>query len=63
MKQEMIYLNDIKRVIQEKYECSVDMESFTNAIDVLQGHFVSNEKEYKKYSHIDILNNDNAHIL
>lgn len=63
MKQEMIYLNDIKRVIQEKYERSVDMESFINAIDVLQGHFVSNEKEYKKYSHIDILNNDNAHIL
>lgn len=63
MKQEMSYLNDIKRVIQEKYECSVDMESFTNAIDVLQGHFVSNEKEYKKYSHIDILNNDDAHIL
>ncbi|MDO4468274.1 MAG: DEAD/DEAH box helicase [Bacillota bacterium] len=63
MKQERIYLNDIKHVMQKKYEHSVDMESFTNAIGVLQGHFVSNEKEYKKYSHIDILNNDNAHIL
>lgn len=63
MKQERIYLNDIKHVMQKKYEHSVDMESFTNAIGVLQGHFVSNEKEYKKYFHIDILNNDNAHIL
>ena len=33
---------------QEKYGYAIDMDSFTNAVDVLQGHFVSKEDEYKK---------------
>ena len=34
---------------------TVDMDSFTNAIDVLQGHFVSKDEEYQKYCHIILL--------
>ncbi len=63
MKQEVISVDDIVREHQEKYGYAVDMESFENAVNVLQGHFVSKEEEYQKYCHIDIINNDNARVL
>ena len=63
MKHEVVRVDEIKDELQAKYGYAVDMESFANAIDVLQGHFVSKEEEYKKYCHIDIVSNDNAGIL
>lgn len=63
MKHEVICIDEIKDELQAKYSYTVDMDSFTNAIDVLQGHFVSKEEEYQKYCHIDIVNNDNAGML
>lgn len=63
MKQEVIRVDDIMDEFQEKYGYTVDMMSFTNAVDVLQGHFVSKEDEYKKYCHIDIVNSDNKQML
>ncbi len=39
------------------------MTSFTNAVDVLQGHFVSKEEEYQKYCRIDIVNNEDSQML
>lgn len=63
LKQEIIYVDEIKKELQDKYSNEVDMASFANAIDVLQGHFVSKEEEYKKYSQIDIVNNEEERIL
>lgn len=63
LKQEAIDVENIKREFQVKYCYEVDMSSFENAIDVLQGRFVSKEEEYKKYCHIDIVNNDNSQML
>lgn len=63
MKHEVIRVDEIKDELQVKYGYTVDMDSFTNAIDVLQGHFVSKEEEYQKYCHIDIVNKDSAGIL
>lgn len=63
MKHEVISVDEIKDKLQAKYGYVVDMESFTNAIDVLQGHFVSKDEEYQKYCHIDIVSNDNAGML
>ena len=63
MKQEVIHIDNMKNEFQEKYGYAVDMVSFTNAVDVLQGHFVSKEDEYKKYCHIDIVNRDNNQML
>lgn len=63
MKHEFIRVEEITDELQAKYGYTVDMDSFTNAIDVLQGHFVSKDEEYQKYCHIDIVNNDNANML
>ena len=63
MKHEVIRVDEMKEELQAKYGYVVDMDSFTNAIDVLQGHFVSKEEEYQKYCHIDIVNNDSAGML
>jgi superfamily II DNA or RNA helicase/HKD family nuclease len=59
MKQEIILVEEMKNDFQDKYGYAVDMASFTNAVDVLQGKFVSKEDEYKKYCHMDIINSDN----
>ncbi|MBQ9141619.1 MAG: DEAD/DEAH box helicase [Lachnospiraceae bacterium] len=63
MKQEVIRINDIKRELCQQYGYVVDMASFTNAVEVLQGKFVSKEEEYQKYCHIDIVNNDDRQML
>lgn len=63
MKQEFIHIENITDELKEKYGYAVDMTSFYNAVDVLRGHFVSKEEEYKKYCHIDIINNENKQTL
>ena len=63
MKRDVINVDEIKNELQDKYGYIVDMDSFTNAIDVLQGHFVGKEEEYQKYCHIDIVNNDDTYMI
>lgn len=63
MKQEVIRIDEIKSELQAQYGYIVDMTSFTNAVEVLQGKFVSKEEEYQKYCHIDIVNNDESVML
>ena len=63
MKQEVIHIDKIKSELYEQYGYVVDMSSFTNAVEVLQGGFVSKEEEYQKYCHIDIVNNDDSRML
>lgn len=63
LKQELIQVDDIKQDLKVKYGYEVDMTSFKSAVEVLQGCFVSTEEEYKKYCHIDIVNNENSKML
>ena len=63
LNQEVICVNDILNDLQAKYGHATDMDSFKNAVEVLQGHFVSKEDEYKKYCRIDIVNNDDERML
>ncbi len=41
-----------------KYGYDFKLQYVENAIDVLQGHFVTKEEEYQKFSHIDVLDYD-----
>ncbi len=47
----------------KEYGYEVDIGSFDNAVEVLQGKFVSKEEEYKKYCHIDIVSKDGNRML
>lgn len=55
MKQESISIDQMAEEFEKKYGYSIDFASLENAVQVLQGHFVSKEEEYKKYCRIDIL--------
>lgn len=63
MQHEVICIDEIKSELREQYGYDVDMTSLTNAVEVLQGSFVSKEEEYQKYRHIDIVNNDDSKML
>ncbi|PPK80992.1 superfamily II DNA or RNA helicase [Lacrimispora xylanisolvens] len=60
---EVIYVDEIKQEFQDTYGYKLDLTSFNNAIEVLQGKFVSKEEEYKKYCHINIVNYDAKRTL
>ena len=45
------------------YGFDMDEHSFKNAIDVLQGKFVSKEEEYQKYRYIDIVSQPEQYML
>lgn len=59
----VINVDEMKQEMQEKYGFEAELSSLENAIEVLQGKFVSKEDELKKYSHIDILNYDKKKTL
>ena len=63
LKNEIIHLDTLQQEFQKKYGYAIDEASFENAVDVLKGHFVSKEEEYKKYCHIDIVNNTGTNML
>ena len=52
---DVVNVDNVSNEANNRYGVTVDMESIKNAIDVLKGHFVSKEEEYKKYSQIDIV--------
>ena len=54
MKQKVISMDEMIDAFEKKGYL-VDLNSLENAVDVLQGHFVSKDDEYQKYSKIDIL--------
>ena len=60
---EVIHVESIKKDFRTEYGYEIDMESFDNAVSVLQGHFVSKEEEYQRYCHIDIVNRDGQKML
>lgn len=47
----------------ECYGYEIDLGSFDNAVEVLQGKFVGKEEEYRKYCHMDIVSgNENRRL-
>ena len=57
---EVIYMDNIESEFKEKYGYIIDMKSFDNAIDVLQGKFVSKEDELLRYCQMDIVSSARA---
>lgn len=58
----MIPITQLEIEFEERYGYALKTQSINNAINVLQGKFVSREEEYQKYSHIDIIDYGN-HML
>ena len=63
LKNEDISFEHMHDEFVEQYGYEIDLSSYANAIDVLQGKFVSKEDEYKKYCHIDILACDQGRMI
>lgn len=62
MKQKVISMDEMIDAFEKKGYL-VDLNSLENAVDVLQGHFVSKDDEYQKYSKIDILDKHEEKML
>ena len=58
MLNESLSFEDLKERLQAEYKCDFEFSDMNNAIEILQGHFVSKEDEYRRFCHIDILNYD-----
>ena len=58
-----IEVADFVREYQNTYGIEISTSRVKEAIQVLQGHFVSKEAEYQKYCQIDILENDPAGMI
>ena len=50
-----INFDQLNKDFDGKYGYEINIDSFDNAIEVLQGKFVTKEAEYEKYAHIDIV--------
>lgn len=50
-----ISVEEAKQIFMDKYGLQINIDSFQNAIGVLQGKFVAKEEEYQKYCHVNIL--------
>ncbi|MDE6890416.1 MAG: DEAD/DEAH box helicase [Lachnospiraceae bacterium] len=56
--QDNVAVDSLQKRFADKYGDKLHMEYVEKAVDVLQGHFVSKEEEYQKYSKIDVLHYD-----
>lgn len=63
MIQDSVQIEQMESELEDKYGYNFDMSSFKSAVNVLKGHFVSKEEEFQKYSHVDIIENDESNIL
>ena len=54
---------DFIKEYQKTYGIEISMSQVNEAIQVLQGHFVSKEAEYQKFCQIDILENDQSGMI
>ena len=63
LKSSAIDFDQFRRDFDQKYGYEIDLVSFDNAVEVLQGKFVSKEEEYKKYCHIDIVSETGNRML
>ena len=54
---------DFIKEYQKTYGIKISTSQVSEAIQVLQGHFVSKEAEYQKFRKIDILENDQSGMI
>ena len=54
---------DFIKEYQKTYGIKISTSQVNEAIQVLQGHFVSKEAEYQKFRQIDILENDQSGMI
>lgn len=59
----MISLPELTNELKNTYLNSFDEKSLVNAIQVLEGRFVSKEAEYQKYREIDIISDYDAKFI
>lgn len=62
MKQQVVSMDEMIDTFEKKGYL-VDLDSLENAVDVLQGYFVSKDDEYQKYSKIDILDKHEEKVI
>ena len=55
LQDEIVQVEVLKKGIKEKYGYLIDDASFDNAVSILQGKFVRDDKEEAKYSQMDII--------
>ena len=53
-----ISIETFQKLYQEKYHKNIKEDQANCALEVLQGKFVSNEKEYQKYENMDMISCD-----
>ena len=58
-----IGIADLKNEYKKTFGFEISASQINEAIQVLQGHFVSKEAEYKKFCQIDILRRDQSGII
>lgn len=58
LRQNAISIETFQKLYQEKYRKNIMEDQVNCALEVLQGKFVSNEKEYQKYETIDMISCD-----
>ncbi|MCM1467788.1 MAG: DUF3427 domain-containing protein, partial [Alistipes sp.] len=58
LSEDSVEIGNIQKRFSEKYGYDFKLSSVENAINVLQGHFVSKDEEYQKFSHMDLLKYD-----
>lgn len=60
---ESVLVENLQEEFSKKYRYDFRLQDVENAIDVLQGHFVSKEEEYQKFGHIDVLSYDERRTI
>lgn len=60
---EEISLIELEEEFSFRYGFGTDLKSIRNAVNVLQGYFVSKDEEYQKYCHMDILRYNEGQTL
>ncbi len=58
LNKDIIYVDKMKSEFKEKYGYIVENSAFENAVEILQGRFISNEAEYEKYRHVGLVEID-----
>lgn len=63
LKTNVIDFGQMQEEFESRYGYEINIGSFDHAVEVLQGHFVSKEEEYKKYCHMEIVTRNENRML
>src|SRR5699024_4759755 len=61
--QESFSITALLQKLDDDYKEPLDPKSLLNAVQVLEGRFVSKEEEYQKFAHIDILKSGDHNVI